>query len=82
MCVQRVHSSILHDAREAGAAQRPAAGEQMNEACVLRPHSGHHSAFKKKDLLTPAATGMNAGDVTLSERRQAQRDKYRARPRL
>ena len=36
----------------------------------------YYSAFKRKEILTHAATGMNLEDITLSERNEAQKDKY------
>lgn len=53
--------------------ERPAATEQGGE---------YHSAFTGKGIVTPAAAATDLGDVTLSERRQAQRDEHRVRPLL
>lgn len=48
----------------------------MNKPNLVYPYKGILLSPKRNDILIHATIGMNLENITLSERRQTQKDKY------
>ena len=67
--------SIIHNRQKVGTSQCPRTDEWMDKLWCVHIMEYHHSALKRKDILTHA-TWMNLEDIMLSEICQSRKDKY------
>ena len=69
-----LHSSTMHNSQKVEH-KCPSLDKWINEMCYMCTME-YYSAFKRKEILTHAATWMNLEDIMLSEIRQSQKNKH------